>query len=75
VTGAGYAPDGPIGTVPHGAFIPPKARREVLLSALDGVELGDYDRIVIDWVAGLDDSVCRVMVSLIRRARQAEQGS
>jgi hypothetical protein len=75
MTAAAYAPDGPIHTAPRGAFIPPKARREMFLAVLDGVELGDYDRVIVDWICGMDDATCRTVISLIGRARQAERAS
>ena len=40
-----------------------------LLEALDGVELGDYDRRIIEWLAGWDTSVIGTVASRFYRAR------
>ena len=73
MTAAGYAPDddGPLDTAPPGPYTPPAGRRQALLSALAGVELGAYDDAIVGWLCGLDDPTCRTVVSLIRRARRA----
>lgn len=42
-----------------------------LLEALDGVELGDYDRRIIEWLADWDTSVVGTVASLFYRARAA----
>ena len=34
-----------------------------------GVTLGDYDRRILAWVAGFEDSTCAVIAGLISRAR------
>lgn len=46
-------------------------RVAALLEALDGVELGDYDRRVIDWLADWDISTIGAFASLFYRARAA----
>lgn len=46
-------------------------RVAALLEALDGIELGDYDRRIIDWLAGWDTSVVGTVASLLYRAREA----
>lgn len=33
-----------------------------------GVELGVYDRQIIDWLAGFEDSMCAVVAGLVARA-------
>jgi hypothetical protein len=40
-----------------------------ILEPLDGVELGDYDRRMIDWLAGFDDPTVGTFVSLLWRLR------
>jgi hypothetical protein len=35
-----------------------------------GVELGAYDRRILDWLAGLEDSICAVVAGLVSRAHQ-----
>jgi len=70
---------GPIETCPHGLTPPhtkfdhsgPIQYRGALLQAVDGVELGAYDRRILDWLAGWDTSTVAVVVSLLHRARAA----
>jgi hypothetical protein len=38
---------------------------------LQGVELGAYDRQMIEWMAGWDTPTVAVVVSLLHRAREA----
>jgi hypothetical protein len=67
-------------TGPPGASLtgPPgqlaEANRSMLLDAVNaaGVELGDYDRRILDWLAGYEPSTCAVIAALIARA--AERG-
>lgn len=47
--------------------------RAALLEALGGVELGDYDRRIIEWLAKWDVPTIGAVVSLLYRARQAER--
>jgi hypothetical protein len=68
---AGYAPDGPLHTAPAGPYTTPADRRQAFLNALAGVDLGDYDQRIIDWLCNLDDPTCRTIISLIRRTSQA----
>jgi hypothetical protein len=35
-----------------------------------GVELGAYDRRILDWLAGYEDSICMVVAGLIGRAHE-----
>ena len=39
-----------------------------------GVELGTYDSLIIDWLAGYEDAICAVIAGLITRASQAKDG-
>lgn len=53
-----------------------KARRHAdvlaaLTEALDGVELGAYDRRIVDWLAGWDIETVGTVASLFYRCRQA----
>ncbi|MFJ9542374.1 hypothetical protein ACIRPX_34650 [Streptomyces sp. NPDC101225] len=61
--------DGPIETAPRG-FVGHKVQRADLLAELNaaGVELGAYDRRIIDWLAGWDYPTVATIASLIRRA-------
>jgi hypothetical protein len=45
------------------------------LESLDGVELGAYDRRIIEWLAGWDIATVGTVASLIYRARAAGTGS
>ena len=62
---------------PHDAWQGPAgATTEVLRAALEkavqGVELGVYDKRIIEWLAGLDVPTVAVVVSLLHRVRDAE---
>jgi hypothetical protein len=47
-------------------------RVAALLEALDGVELGTYDRRIIEWLADWDTSVVGTVASLFYRARTTD---
>ncbi|MET8982061.1 hypothetical protein ABZX85_41360 [Streptomyces sp. NPDC004539] len=66
--------DGPLDTAPFG-YLPHAAQRDVLLAELDraGVELGAYDRLIVDWIAGWDYPTVATIASLIRRAGHTPQ--
>lgn len=51
--------------------------RQMLTRACDaaGVTLGAYDRRILAWVAGFEDSTCAVVAGLITRAYEAGQRS
>ena len=42
-----------------------------LAEAFDGVELGAYDRLIIDWLANFDGPTVATLASLVIRARKA----
>lgn len=46
-------------------------RVAALLEALDGVELGDYDRRIVEWLADWDNGTVGTVASLFYRAREA----
>lgn len=46
-------------------------RVAALLEPLAGVELGHYDRRILDWLAGWDVETVGTVASLLHRARQA----
>ena len=54
-----------------GGFVPESVRAEVLAGVLAGVELGDWDRRVVGWLAGLDTATALTVASWIARAREA----
>jgi hypothetical protein len=45
-------------------------RVAALMEALDGVELGEYDRRIIDWLSVWDNATVGTVASLIYRARE-----
>lgn len=69
---AGYAPaDGPRRVETTGQW---RARTHAdrvtaLLEPLDGIELGGYDRRIIEWLAGSNNSTIGAIASLLYRAR------
>ena len=62
----------PPGTYRHE---PAAERRMVLGQVLAEVELGDYDRRILDWLAGWDVPTVGTVVSLLLRARVAGEQS
>lgn len=79
---AGWVP-GPLDVRPESVFPPytdtrgpwmvdnEQDRADALAGALIGVELGNYDRMILAWLVGWDNSVVATVVSLIWRARLA----
>ena len=67
-----YIPPGPIEVAPYEGYREPEVRREALAAVLQGVPMGAYDRRIVDWLAGWDDTTCRTIASLMYRCRQAE---
>lgn len=63
----GYVPPGPLDSAPGGGFQPREVRAAAFAELLAGVELGDYDRRMIAWLTGLDDSTCRAFASIMWR--------
>jgi hypothetical protein len=63
-------PAGPLESDP-GGFLSDAERLAVLAGVLDGVELGDWDRRVAGWLAGLDTSTLLTIAAWIARAREA----
>ena len=47
---------------------------EILAGVLAGIELGAWDRRVLDWLAGLDASTVLTVASWIARSRAAGPG-
>jgi hypothetical protein len=69
MTGPDPTPEGPLDTAPDG-FLGIKMQRATLLAELTaaGVELGAYDRLIVDWLGGWDYPTVATVASLIRRA-------
>jgi hypothetical protein len=68
-------PTGPIDFEPMNAIrcdrMEPSApvNRQALLSALDGVELGARDRLIVDWLSGWESSTVATVCSWLGRVR------
>jgi hypothetical protein len=58
-----------IGSADVGAW--QQDRVTALLEALDGIELGAYDRRIVEWLAGWEISTVGTIASLLYRARAA----
>ncbi|MFK0296392.1 hypothetical protein ACIQU6_38785 [Streptomyces sp. NPDC090442] len=72
VDGAELAiPTGPIEAAPWSALSGTEEYRAALAEAFAGVELGAYDRRIIDWLAGWDSPTVATLASLVIRARKA----
>jgi hypothetical protein len=67
---AGRLPGGPV-EVPPAGFAPRAEQAEVLAGVLAGVELGAWDRRIVDWLAGWDASTVVTVASLIAQSRAA----
>jgi hypothetical protein len=65
---------GPFEREPVSGFLEPGERRELWDAALAGVELGAYDRQILDWmVHHFDTPTTLVIAGMVRRARDAAQ--
>lgn len=64
-------PAGPIESAPWLALSGPEEYRAALAEAFAGVELGAYDRRIIEWLAGWDSPTVATIASLVIRARKA----
>jgi hypothetical protein len=55
-----------------GSPMGPEANRALLLDALNaaGVQLGAYDRRIVDWLANYEPATCAVIAGLITRAAE-----
>ena len=63
-------PGGPVEAPPRG-FIPPAEQAQILAGVLAGIELGAWDRRIVEWLAGWDTCTALTVASLIDRARAA----
>lgn len=64
------APAGPVEAPPHG-FVPAAEQARILAGVLAGIELGAWDRRVLEWLAGLDACTVLTVASWIARSRAA----
>jgi hypothetical protein len=63
-------PRGPFDKEPRGAGLRDRdQRRLLLLQALDGVELGTWDELILNWLTMWEDSTLLTIAGWIRRAR------
>lgn len=73
-------PRGPIDDEPVSAIVgdplepAAHARLHALAVALAGVELGDYDRRIVDWLAGWESSTVATVCSWLGRVRNLKEG-
>ena len=63
-------PGGPVETPPRG-FVPQAEQARILAGVLAGIELGAWDRQIVQWLAGWDTCTALTVASLIARARAA----
>lgn len=71
-----HIPMGPIETEPIGAIRArvhelTQANRDALAAAMEGIELGTWDRRIAEWLAGWEPSTVATIVSWLRRVRAA----
>ena len=66
-----YIPAGPVEAAPYLGYCPPEVRQEAFAAVLDGVGTGAYDRRIVAWLTGWDDTTCRTIASLMWRCRPA----
>jgi len=64
-------PEGPV-EVPPAGFVPAAEQVEILADVLSGIDLGVWDRRILDWLAGWDSSTVLTVASWIARARTIE---
>ena len=67
---ARQVPGGPVEVPPPG-FVPGAVQAEILAGALAGIELGAWDRRILEWMAGWDASTVLTVASWIARSRAA----
>jgi len=61
-------PGGPVEAPPRG-FMPEAEQAQILADVLAGIELGAWDRQIVQWLAGWDTCTVLTVASLIARAR------
>lgn len=74
-SGSLHLPKGPIETDPIDVYSG-RTLSEVenlLEEAVAGIDLGAYDRRIVDWLKGWDQPTIVVIASLLRRAREGSQ--
>lgn len=66
-----WMPLGPIESPPAG-HVSTVEQREILADVLAGVELGAWDRRILDWLAGWDTTTVLTIASWIARASERQ---
>lgn len=66
-----YIPAGPLQDAPSGGYRELAIRLDAFEDVLAGVDIGTYDEKIVVWLAGLDDTTCRTVASLLWRCRLA----
>ena len=64
-------PGGPVQAPPRGVM-PQAEQAQILADVLTGIELGAWDRQIVQWLANWDTCTVLTVASLIARARAAE---
>ncbi|MBN6054546.1 hypothetical protein JYK22_21570, partial [Nonomuraea sp. RK-328] len=70
-------PTGPIHSEPIHAIVmhpgerSPRANALALQTALDGIQLGAWDREILDWLAGWEPSTVATVCSWLHRVKEA----
>ena len=66
-------PEVPAGLVeaPPQGFVPQAEQAEILAGVLTGIELGAWDRRILEWMAGWDACTVLTVASWIARSRAA----
>ncbi len=62
---------GPINEAPWSAADNDAEAKDMLAAAVDGLDLGAYDKRILDWVGKWDVPTIATLASIIHRARQA----
>ncbi len=70
---AARVPAGPV-EVPPAGFAPKAEQAGLLAEVLAGVELGAWDRRIVDWLAGWDSCTVLTIASWVARSRAAGPG-
>lgn len=66
-------PTGPVQAPPPG-FVPKTQQAAILATALAGIELGAWDRRILDWMSNWDAATVLTVASWITRARDTRTG-
>lgn len=70
MTADARVPVGPVQVAP-GGFVAMVEQRRILAGVLAGVELGEWDERIVDWLAGWDACTVLTVASWIVRARES----